>query len=108
MAKLEKLSHHILVCRHKDCEKQGARETCKAIKRAVKQHDLKGRVLVSEMDCLDRCGEGPVVVVYPEGVWYGGVDERDAREIVEEHVLAGRAVGRRVTYRMGGGGAQGS
>jgi (2Fe-2S) ferredoxin len=44
--------------------------------------------------CLDRCDEGPVAVVYPEGVWYTYVDQADVDEIVEEHLLNGRVVER--------------
>ena len=44
--------------------------------------------------CLDRCGEGPVAVVYPEGVWYTYVDQEDLEDIVQEHLVNGRVVER--------------
>ena len=43
---------------------------------------------------MDRCAEGPVIVVYPEGTWYTYVDERDIDEIIDEHLLNGRIVER--------------
>jgi (2Fe-2S) ferredoxin len=43
---------------------------------------------------MDRCEEGPCVVVYPEGVWYTYVDEKDVEEIVREHLLHGHPVDR--------------
>jgi (2Fe-2S) ferredoxin len=49
---------------------------------------------VNVSGCLDRCEEGPVAVVYPEGVWYTYVDQEDLDEIVEEHLVRGRAVRR--------------
>ena len=44
--------------------------------------------------CLDRCEEGPVIVVYPEAVWYHYETEADVDEIVKEHLQAGRVVER--------------
>jgi (2Fe-2S) ferredoxin len=43
---------------------------------------------------MNRCDEGPVVVVYPEGIWYTFKDERDLDEIIEEHLKNGRIVER--------------
>ncbi|MFB6305315.1 MAG: ferredoxin, partial [Haloferacaceae archaeon] len=42
--------------------------------------------------CLGRCGDGPMVAVYPDGVWYGGVDEDDADDIVSSHLDRDRIV----------------
>lgn len=54
----------------------------------------KGRVRINQAGCLDRCEEGPIIVVYPEGVWYTYVDEHDVDEIVQEHLIHGRIVKR--------------
>jgi len=43
---------------------------------------------------MDRCAQGPVLVVYPEAVWYSYVDEEDVDEIIEEHLRHGRVVER--------------
>ena len=64
------------------------------MKDAVKEAGLKGRVRVNEAGCLDQCEHGPVVVVYPEAVWYGFVQAKDVEEIVEEHLKHGRPVER--------------
>jgi (2Fe-2S) ferredoxin len=53
-----------------------------------------GGTRINTAGCLDRCEEGPVVVVYPEGVWYSYVDQEDVDEIIEEHLLHGRIVER--------------
>src|SRR3989475_11626621 len=53
-----------------------------------------GKVRINQAGCLDRCEEGPCVVVYPEGVWYTYVDRADIDEIIEEHLKAGRLVER--------------
>jgi sirohydrochlorin cobaltochelatase len=94
LPKLKKISAHLLVCKHKTCAKQGAKESARELKRALKETDLRDKVLVTKVDCLDQCGHGPVVVVYPDGVWYGGVDAQGAREIIVQHVAGGRVATR--------------
>ena len=54
----------------------------------------KGKVRINIAGCLDRCEEGPVIVVYPEAVWYTYVDRSDVDEIIEEHLKNGRVVDR--------------
>lgn len=68
------------------------------LKALVKERRLGDRVRVNHSGCLDQCGYGPMVVVYPEGVWYGGVAPSDAEEIVREHLVGGRPV-ERLRYR---------
>jgi (2Fe-2S) ferredoxin len=54
----------------------------------------KGKIRINLAGCLDRCDEGPVLVVYPDGVWYTYVDRHDIDEIIEEHLIHGRVVSR--------------
>ena len=54
----------------------------------------EGQVRVNQAGCLDRCEEGPVCVVYPEGTWYTYVDELDVDEIIESHLVNGKPVDR--------------
>ncbi len=76
-----------------DCNAQALRDYAK---RRVKELGFagKGQIRINSAGCLDRCNEGPVLVVYPEGVWYTYVDEEDIDEIIDEHLVAGRAVER--------------
>jgi (2Fe-2S) ferredoxin len=61
-----------------------------------------GKVRVNKAGCLDRCAAGPVVVVYPEAVWYSYVDLDDIDEIVESHLKNGQVVERlRVPAHLG-------
>ena len=53
-----------------------------------------GKVRINKAGCLDRCDEGPVLVIYPEAVWYTYVDEHDIDEIVDSHLINGKIVER--------------
>ena len=78
------------------CNNAGASELRDYAKAKVKELKLSGagKVRVNMAGCLDRCDEGPCVVVYPEAVWYTYVDREDIDEIVEEHLQNGRVVER--------------
>jgi (2Fe-2S) ferredoxin len=54
----------------------------------------EGKVRINKAGCLDRCEQGPVCVVYPEGVWYTYIDEEDVDEIIDSHVKNGQVVER--------------
>lgn len=56
--------------------------------------DGKGKIRINNAGCLDRCSEGPVIVIYPEDIWYTYVDHEDIDEIIEEHLINGRIVER--------------
>ena len=78
------------------CEDAGASEIRAYCKNRLKELGLAGPggVRANISGCLDRCEEGPVLVVYPDAVWYTYVDEEDIDEIIGEHVLNGRIVER--------------
>jgi len=60
----------------------------------LKEAGLKHKVRANDSGCLDQCEHGPVVVVYPEAVWYGNVHPRDVTQIVQEHIVGGSPVER--------------
>ncbi|MEJ2061036.1 MAG: NAD(P)H-dependent oxidoreductase subunit E [Gammaproteobacteria bacterium] len=78
------------------CAQYGAAEMRAHAKQRCKELGITGpgQVRVNTAGCLDRCSEGPVAVVYPEGVWYTYVDREDIDEIIEEHLVHGRPVER--------------
>jgi len=65
-------------------------------KARIKQLGLAGpgKVRINQAGCLDRCAEGPIIVVYPEGVWYTYVDRSDIDEIIDRHLMHGQIVDR--------------
>ena len=65
-----------------------------ALKDAVAASGLADRVRVNHAGCFSQCGNGPMLVVYPDDVWYAAVSPDDVTELVSEHLLAGRPVER--------------
>ncbi|MDH5483732.1 MAG: (2Fe-2S) ferredoxin domain-containing protein [Gammaproteobacteria bacterium] len=94
--------YHVFICTNQRekgemcCEQSGASRLRAYLKQKVKQLGLagKGSVRINTAGCLDRCGEGPVMVIYPEETWYSFVDEQDIDEILSEHLQNGRVVSR--------------
>jgi (2Fe-2S) ferredoxin len=80
----------------KSCGDCGAIELQEHAKKRIKNLNLSGagKVRVNKAGCLDRCEEGPVAVVYPEGVWYTFVDTEDIDEICDSHLVGGKIVER--------------
>jgi (2Fe-2S) ferredoxin len=78
------------------CQDAGSTEARAYAKERIKSLGLAGRggVRVNASGCLDRCEEGPVAVVYPEGTWYTYIDQDDLDEIVDQHLVHGREVKR--------------
>jgi (2Fe-2S) ferredoxin len=81
------------------CAQHDALAAFERCKSQVKAAGLAGpgQVRVNKAGCLDRCAAGPVVVVYPEAVWYSYVDASDIDEIVESHLKNGHVVQRLLT-----------
>ncbi len=62
------------------------------MKQQIGERGLGKTIRINKSGCFSQCGNGPIVVVYPENVWYGAVDLHKARRIVEEHLVGGRPV----------------
>jgi (2Fe-2S) ferredoxin len=78
------------------CNRSGSAALREYAKGRVKKLGLAGpgKVRVNTSGCLDRCEQGPVCVVYPEGVWYTYIDELDIDEIIDSHIVDGKPVQR--------------
>ncbi len=103
---MEAYSRHVLVCTGGYCAEKGSGRALYSQLAALLQREnlLFGprRVKRSEAPCLGVCGGGPIVVVYPEGVWYAGVTPTLLERIVLEHLKGGRVVEEAVFHRLGG------
>lgn len=94
--------HHVFFCVNQRegtaacCNNMGAQKIRDYAKSRIKELDLNGKnkVRINNAGCLDRCTEGPVIVIYPEEIWYTYVDKEDIDEIIQEHLVNGRIVER--------------
>ena len=92
---------HIFFCVNKKsddngCGFLGADDAFSFVKMYLQGLDMwgEGKIRASKSACLGRCSDGPVCVVYPDGVWYSYIDEVDVKEIIESHLLTGVIVDR--------------
>ena len=90
---------HLFICVNERedgncCQNHGAKELRDYAKNKTKELGIAGQggVRVNQAGCLDRCDEGPIAVVYPDGVWYTYKDEKDLDEIIERHLINGEIV----------------
>lgn len=95
--------HHVFVCTNQRdngqmcCANHSANALQDYMKSQCFERGLSGgagKVRINKAGCLERCNEGPVMVVYPEAVWYTFMDQSDIDEIITEHLEQGRPVER--------------
>jgi len=94
------IKHHIFVCT--SCRVNGMqqglclnKDSVKIVQKfmeEVEDRDLINEVMVTNTGCFGICNKGPIVVVYPEGTWYGNVTVDDVEKIVEQHIEGGQVV----------------
>lgn len=95
-------ARHVFVCSQArppghprgSCAEKGGREVVDEFMKQWQQRQCFAEVAVTATACLGPCGVGPSVLVYPEGVMYGGVTKADVSEIFDEHLLGGKPVER--------------
>ena len=104
---MEPYSRHVLVCTGGFCSPDRRGRALYSLLASLLQREglLFGprRVKRGETPCLGVCAEGPIVVVYPEGVWYARVTPELLERIVVEHLKNGNVIDDAVFYRLGEG-----
>lgn len=85
---------HVLVCAGAGCISAGCKAVQAALLSELKRQGLENEIRVVETGCIGSCDLGPVIIIYPEGVFYRKVKAEDVSEIVSEHLLKGRVVER--------------
>jgi (2Fe-2S) ferredoxin/ubiquinone/menaquinone biosynthesis C-methylase UbiE len=97
---MEPFRHHVFVCTQEkpegvtSCPSNGSWQVLRALESQVIAQGLDNDVQLSTCGCLGLCDEGPILIVYPEGVWYRKVREGDVPEIVSSHLRDGKIVDR--------------
>lgn len=93
---------HVFVCTYgKTCPTRGSQEVLDALRQEIKDLPSSHGVRINKSGCLNECPYGPMVVVYPEGAWYAGVNPKDCPEIAKSHLIEGRLV-ERLLHRISG------
>jgi (2Fe-2S) ferredoxin len=97
---------HVFVCTSgDDCPSRGdVEQHVKFLRTEALRAGLKTEVRINKAGCFSQCGHGPMIVIYPDDVWYAGVKQEDLKEIFESHILGGKPV-ERLVYNPGVKGA---
>jgi len=96
---------HVFVCTSGEtCPTQGDTEKFVKLLRAGAQAAGRRDIRINKAGCFSQCGHGPMIVLYPEDVWYAGVRESDLDEILTSHIIGGVPV-ERLRYAPGVKGA---
>ena len=96
--------HHVFFCLNQRengeacCMGKGAEAAFDYMKSRAKKLGLtgEGKSRINRSGCLDRCNLGPLMVIYPQAVWYTFVDNDDIDEIIDSHLVHGKVVERLV------------
>jgi NADH:ubiquinone oxidoreductase subunit F (NADH-binding)/(2Fe-2S) ferredoxin/NAD-dependent dihydropyrimidine dehydrogenase PreA subunit len=83
---------HLMVCAGTGCVSNNSLKIKEALEKEIKKRGLKDEILVVSTGCNGFCGQGPIMVVQPDGIFYQFLKEKDIPYLVEEHLLKGRPI----------------
>lgn len=99
---MNKPKHHIFVCTSSRpngqqkgyCHTKDGVDILANFMEEIEDRELGGEVFVTNTGCFGICDKGPIVVVYPDNIWYGSVTPDDVEAIMEEHIEGGVPIAR--------------
>ncbi len=87
---------HVMICGGTGCTASGSKQLQETLAQELEKKGLQDEIKIVQTGCFGLCALGPIMIIYPEGVFYSRVTVDDIPEIVEEHLLKGRIVQRLV------------
>jgi len=86
---------YVRVCQNRTCKKQGAVKVLAAF-----EENPVSDVTVISSSCLGQCGNGPMVLILPEKIWYSNVRPSEVKKVIEQHLLGGCIVEQMLYHRF--------
>ena len=99
---IQPYQRHAILCAGKKCEPAEDRAAIQYLKKRLADEGLEGAVRANRAGCLGVCEQGPIMVVYPEGLWYCRLNEENLDRVIEQHFKHGKPVDELIFHKAEG------